>query len=308
MTERKDRGIVLIAVLLMVAMMSVMVVAVTALTRSGIASQGLEQRRLASHLALRSGIESAKALILATPAERWVFFDGRPVTIDLGDGVTAEVTIRDAAGFVDLNRSDMKIVEAMLSASLTNAEAQTISARIADWRKKAEDKMKKDQPAQAQPAQTQPAQQPAGQQPAPADAKPQAAPVIFLSTDQLVAMAEPEEAGDLAGRFTVFNPTGELNPLAAPDDILLAVPGITPADLAAIAAARKSRAPSALTGLGQMVERLKPYLTIQPPSVFVVDVRLLSGTNIIPQSRAGTVTQVVDKGPLPFQTLWVTGS
>jgi len=116
------------------------------------------------------------------------------------------------------------------------------------------------------------------------------------------------EGEALRGQFTVFNPTGALNPIAAPDDMLLAVPGITPADLAAIAAARKSRAKNDLAGLTQMAERLKPYLTVQPPAVFVVDVRLLSGANVISQSRAGTVTQVVDKGPLPFQTLWVTGS
>jgi len=152
MTERNDRGIVLIAVLLMVAMMSVMVVAVTALTRSGVAAHGLEQRRLASELALRSGLESAKALILATPVEERVFFDGTPLTIELGEGITAEVTIRDAAGLVDLNRSDMALVDAMLTASLAPAEAQKISAQITDWRKKAEEKRKKDQPAR-QPAQ-----------------------------------------------------------------------------------------------------------------------------------------------------------
>lgn len=302
MTDRKDRGIVLVAVLLMVAIMSVMVVAVTALTRSGIASQGLEQRRLATQLALRSGLESAKALILATPADQRVFFDGTPVTIDLGEGMTAEVMIRDAAGFVDLNRTDMKLVDAMLLASLAKAEAERISSRITDWRKKVEEKMKDDKPAPA--AQAQP-----GQQPAPADGKPPpAAPVIFLSTDQLVAMAEADDAEGLMSRFTVFNPTGEINPLAAPKDVLLAVPGVTPTDLTAVAAAQKSRAPNALTGLGQIVERFKPFLTLQPPSVFVIDVRLLSGANVIAQSRAGAVTQVVDKGPLPFQTLWVTGS
>ena len=67
----RQRGIILVAVLLAVAIMSVMVVAVTTLTRSGISAERLEERLLASRLALRSGIEVAKALIAATPpAER----------------------------------------------------------------------------------------------------------------------------------------------------------------------------------------------------------------------------------------------
>lgn len=304
MRGRGDRGIVLVAVLLMVAIMSVMVVAITALTRSGIAAHGLEQRRLATHLALRSGLESAKALILATPAEKRIYFDGTPLTIDLGGGIEAEVTIRDAAGLVDLNRTDMKLVDAMLLSSLAKAEAETISSRIAGWRKKAEEKMKAD--AQAQPV---PAQPPPGQPAATAEGeKPLPAPVIFLSAGQLVAMAEADGAAALVSRFTVFNPTGQVNPLAASEDVLLTVPGITPADLTAVAAARKGRALNALAELGQMAERLKPFLTLQQPSVFVIDVRLQSGPGIIAQSRAGTVAQVVDKGPLPFQTLWVSGS
>ena len=59
--SRAERGVILIAVLLAVAIMSVMVVAAAALTRSGVGNEQLEQRRLASHLALRSGQEAAKA-------------------------------------------------------------------------------------------------------------------------------------------------------------------------------------------------------------------------------------------------------
>jgi type II secretory pathway component PulK len=308
MRRSGERGIVLVAVLLMVAIMSVLVVAVTSLTRSGVAVQKLEQRRLATHLALRSGLESAKALILSTPEDQRVYFSGAPVVLEIGGGIEAEVTIRDAAGLVDLNRTDLKLIDAMLMSGLAKAGAETISSRIAEWRNKAEEKMKTEAQAQAATPATQPA---AGTDGA---AKPQPpAPVIFLATDQLLALAEAEkleaeEARALASRFTVFNPTGQLNPLAADDDVLLSVPGMMPEDLAALAAARRSRAPDALAGLGQMVERLKPYLTLAPPTVFVIDVRLLSGPGIIAQSRAGAVAQVVDKGPLPFQTLWVSGS
>ena len=96
-----ERGIILIAVLLAVAIMAVMVVATAALTRSGISSEELEQRRLASHLALRSGVEAGKALILATPEDRRVYLDGDETAVDLGGGVSATVRLRDAADAVE---------------------------------------------------------------------------------------------------------------------------------------------------------------------------------------------------------------
>ena len=80
-----ERGIILIAVLLAVAIMAVMVVATAALTRSGISSEELEQRRLASRLALRSGVEAGKALILATPEDRRVYLDW--TVLDFSGGV-----------------------------------------------------------------------------------------------------------------------------------------------------------------------------------------------------------------------------
>src|SRR6476620_1707220 len=94
--RRGQRGIILIAVLLAVAIMSLMVVAAASLTRAGIGNEDLEQRRLASHLALRSGLEAAKALILATPEDQRLFLSGAEMPVDLGNGLSATVTLRDA--------------------------------------------------------------------------------------------------------------------------------------------------------------------------------------------------------------------
>jgi hypothetical protein len=118
--------------------MAVMVVATAALTRSGISSEELEQRRLASHLALRSGVEAGKALILATPEDRRVYLDGDDTAVDLGGGVSATVRLRDAAGFIDLNRSDPKLIEAVARFSgLGREAADGLADRITQLRKDA---------------------------------------------------------------------------------------------------------------------------------------------------------------------------
>lgn len=300
MRQEGQRGVVLVAVLFAVAIMSVMVTAVTSLTREGIASQGLEARRFASNVALRSGLESAKALIVSTPPEQRMFFDGTPIAVEVGDGLQVEVTIRDAAGLIDINRSELPLVEAVLWTSLDAAETAELAGRISELRNKAKDKAK----AEAEAKPVDPAAAAKGEAGKKDDIP---APILFVSVDQMLAEVKLAAAVELAGLLTVFNPTGRVNPLAAPEDVLLAIPGITPADLAAIKAARKSRAPNVDQALRPVLERLKSSLAIMAPTVFVIGVRLQGGPGIIAHGRAGAVVQPVEAGPLPFRTLWVSG-
>lgn len=294
MTRRTERGIVLVAVLFAVAIMSVLVVAVTALARSGIASHDLEARRLATELALRSGIEAGKAMIVAMPAPERIFLDATPVTLGLGGALRAEIRIRDAAGLADLNRTDLPVLETILKDSLSAAEASRIIAEVASWRSAAAEKAKAERPPPAAtPESETPAQPPA--------------PVIFVALDQLLAMASPSAAPALAARLTLFNPSGLINPLAAPDEVLIAVPGFTPADLTAIKGARRMGAPGGSQGLGLLVERLKPHLTLEEPSVFLIEARLLGGPGIIANSRMSAVVRISENGPMAFRTLSVSG-
>ena len=297
MSERQDGGVVLVAVLFTVAIMSVMVVAASALTRSGIADHELEQRRLATRLALRSGLESAKALIVATPPAERAYFEGAPAAMDLGGGILAEVTIRDAAGLPDLNKSELPVIEAVLRDGIDAAEAAGLSARIGEWRREASERAK----AQAPSAPASPASDSANRQ----DEQPD--PLIFLSVDQLAAMLAPASAERLSGRFTVFSPAGLVNPLAASEDVLLAIPGFTRGDLATVLAVRKGRPANPEGQLQPMLARLKPFIALQDPTVFVIGVRLQAGPGIIAQSMAGAVVQAVEQGPLPFRTLAVSG-
>lgn len=302
-----ERGIILIAVLLAVAIMAVMVVATAALTRAGIGSEELEQRRLASHLALRSGVEAAKALILATPEDRRMYLDGDETAVDLGGGVTATVTLRDAAGFVDLNRSDPKLIEAVARFSGVGREAaEGLADRITQLRKEAAPEPAGTPPQKA-PAPSGAASGAAGAA-APAGTtppKPPVVPMIFLAVDQLPGLLDlpQEEAGALGAGLTVFNPTGEINPLAAPEQVLQAIPGLSDRDISDIAMARKTAIGANDNRLQQLTQRLPGMLTLRQPSVFVVDVKIDAGPGVLPGSSAQAVVRLLPQGQMPFGTL-----
>lgn len=324
MTREGERGVVLLAVLLAVALMSVTVVAVTALTRSGISSQRLEDRLLATQLGLRTAIEGAKALIAGTPAEQRALFNGTPMVLDLGQGLSAEITIRDAAGLADVNRTDTKVLSAFLAKTLKPDVAKSISTQLEEMRKKAEG------PAGEAPAGTPPKPatdakaKPAAQQRSLTtidqgqrkdenpEETPKPLPVVFLTVDQMLSLVPPELIEDAQARavfsgLTVFNPSGAVNPLAAPEPVLLSIPGATPQDIGAIDAARQNRAWKSNVALKQILERLKPFVAVEEPSVFMIGVRLMDGPGVIAQSRAGAVVQLTNSGPLPFRTLSMSG-
>ena len=308
--DRGERGIILIAVLLAVAIMAVMVVAAAALTRAGIGNEQLEQRRLASHLALRSGIEAAKALILATPEDRRVALAGDESSVDLGNGMTATVRLRDAGGYIDLNRSDPKLIEEVARFSGMGKAAEGLADKITKLRKDAAPRQTA--PPVVQPGAAQTAKPPAaqgGNRPNPgaagAQAKQQAVPILFLSVDQLPAMLgiSPEDAQALGAGLTVYNPTGQINPLAAPDQVLQSIPGLTGTDISTIAMARKMGTGTSDPRLQQLIQRLPGVLSLAPPRVFMLDVKLDGGPGILPGSVARAVVRLVPDGQMPFGTL-----
>lgn len=322
MNREGERGIVLLAVLLAVALMSVTVVAVTALTRSGISSQRLDDRLLLTRVGLRSGIESAKALIAATPGEQRVLFNGTPVVLDVGQGILAEITIRDAAGLADVNRSDPKFLSQFLERTLKPDVAKSLVAQLTDMRKKAE-APPGGTASQAKPS-TDAKRPPAGEQrslttmdqgqpqPDAPEEKTKPLPVLFLTVDQMLSLVPPDAIDDAQARavfagLTVFNPTGRVNPFAAPNPVLQAVPGVSPQDIGTIDAARQNRALKGSGALKQILERLKPFVAVEEPSVFMIGVRLMDGPGVIAQSSAGAVVQLTNSGPLPFRTLSLSG-
>ncbi|MCA3561119.1 MAG: hypothetical protein IOC82_08850 [Aestuariivirga sp.] len=292
-----ERGIILIAVLLAVAMMAVMVVAAAALTRAGIGNEQLEQRRLASHLALRSGIEAAKALILAAPEAERLSFMGDNEPVNLGNGISAIVSLRDAGGLADLNRSDPQLIEAVARMGGLGKAADGLADKIAELRKQAApDAGVGPPPANSNPNPAAPGSE---------EAKPPAVPIVFLSLDQMPALLDIEsaDAKTLASLLTVYNPTGQINPLAAPDEVLQSIPGLTDRDISDIAMAGKTGAGKDDSRLQQLIQRLPGLLSLRQPRVFMIEVKLDGGPGILPGSAARAVVRLTPQALMPFGTL-----
>lgn len=302
-----ERGVILIAVLLSVAIMAVMVVAATALTRSGIGSERLDQRRMATHFALRSGLEAAKGLILAADPEDRLFFDGEPVTLDIGQGILINASIRDAASYIDLNRSDPALIEALAEVmKLEGLPVKGLAGRIAKLREGA--RPGGDQPpAAAAPSNAQPGTPPPPD-PAQQAGEPPPPPVVFLAAEQIGELVDVDSAPGQAftAALTVFNPTGKINPMTAPQDVLRAIPGLSRFDLAVIAAARQSRNAKEDARLQQVLQRTQDHLSLADPKVFVIDLKVEEGPGVLAGSQSSAVVARAG-GALPFHTLAAGG-
>ena len=130
-------------------------------------------------------------------------------------------------------------------------------------------------------------------------------PIIFLSVEQVPSILDipAEDAEALGVGLTVYNPTGAINPLAAPEQVLQAIPGVTEQDIADVAMARKAGTGAKDARLQQLMQRLQGVLTVAPPSVFMVTVKLDTGKDVLPGSSASAVVRLLKDGDVPFGTL-----
>ena len=55
--------------------------------------------------------------------------------------------------------------------------------------------------------------------------------------------------------------------------------------------------------LQQLIQRLPGLLSLTPPRVFMVDVKLEGGPGILPGGAAHAVVRLVPEGQMPFGTL-----
>ena len=113
----------------------------------------------------------------------------------------------------------------------------------------------------------------------------------------------PEEAQALGVGLTVYNPTGAINPLAAPEQVLQAIPGISPQDISDVAMARKAKTGAKDGRLQQLMQRLQGVLTVADPTVFMVKVTLDDGPGVLKGSTANAVVRLLPDGQVPFGTL-----
>jgi general secretion pathway protein K len=221
---RDQRGIALIMVIWVLALLSLMAASFLAQARSELRrAANLRDRATAEALA-EGGIHLALGRLLAehgaTYPQRW--------TEALGGG-SVSITLTDERGKIDLNEADPTLLASLFESAGVPARAATdLAAAVADFRDP-------DHGATAGGAED--ADYPPGSGGA-KDAR-------FESIDELLQVkgVTPALHAQLADLVTVHSSLGNIDPLIAAEGVLRAVPNIDRAELTKFLAVRKKVAP-----------------------------------------------------------------
>ncbi len=281
------RGMILVVVLWSVAMMSMIVVALSSLVQSSVSSAGLDTDVLRSRLALEAGVEVGVALVLNRRAEERVYFDGTPAVTDIGGGRLVEISVRNAAGLVDVNRADPALIAAVAEASgASPQEAQAFVEGIAE--EKARQPAKRNQPQELVQAA--------------ADGKEPPPPPAYSTVEQLFGLpgVGRDTIEQLLPLLTLYSVDGKVNPMAAPDAVMGAVPELSGAEIQRFADAKRRRQ-GAAPDVAELVQGHAAYLALNPARVFQIEARLVSGPGLIANSRIRAAV-LIDDG-LPVRVL-----
>lgn len=301
------RGIILIVVLWVVAMMTVIVVALSAYAQKNLSLASVETDRLRSELALQAGLDVGEAMIVASKPEERVFFNGTPVTVDVGGGRLVEVTLLDVAGLIDVNRADPELITSLANKlELPLAQSKPWLDEVMKARQ-ARSQAKGDEP---QPQQGTTAQQPKpGDQPEDTGAnqtenKKKPTVPAFFSKTQLYRFEGVESAvvDKILPFISLYSSDGKINPMAAPETVIESIPGMGPDEIGILMTARQRR--NWKTGdVEQVIGEHDNFLAIGESKIFMIGVKAVSGQGLINNSKLEAVVIGDDAGGLPFQVL-----
>jgi general secretion pathway protein K len=287
MKNTRENGIVLLIVLWALAMMTLIVVAMSAYAQRGISLASVETDRLRSDWAVVSGVEAAKAYISGLRPEERLVLDGRELTVDVGQGRRVRLVIKEGAGLVDINRADARLLQAVFAmAGFGEAESGPLIQALGDLR------LKDANPAKAQ-------QQAAGQ-----EEKPDVPSAGLVSLAELQGLPGIDAAAlkDVVPLLGLYSEDGKINPLSAPESVLRAVPGMTAEEIASIRAAKASRNPKA--AIGAVAEKYADFLALNDAKIFLIGTVAEGGRGIV--AGVGGQTVVIldpESEPPKFRTL-----
>jgi type II secretory pathway component PulK len=275
MRSDEPRGVILIVVLWAIAMMTVVIGALTTNVRMSLDLAGTETRRLKSQMILEGGIDVAAATIIASGDRARMITDGRITRIDLGQGVKADMAIREAGGLVDINRADAEFLANVIGRAVGSAEeGKAIAETITTWR--------------------------AGEVEAAEDTEPAA----FISLAQLYTLKGIERAAvnKMIPFVSLYSIEGAVNAASAPKEVLASIPEITEAEIATILGARSSGNWES-EEVEDVLDNLEDYLIIDSTNIYIVGLRLVEGANVIRGSELEATIRIDKSADIPFHVL-----
>jgi general secretion pathway protein K len=157
-------------------------------------------------------------------ARRWLA-DGRVYTVPF-DGATVRVSVFDEGGKVDLNDASPLVLQGLFRAAGQRADAaQQLAAAVVDWRDYS------------------PGRKVGLDVYAANGYQPRHAPFLSVEELQQVAGVTPALYRAVAGAITIWSGRESPDPTTATSLALAAVPGMTPARVAQVLAARRNTRP-----------------------------------------------------------------
>ncbi|ACL56776.1 general secretion pathway protein GspK [Methylobacterium nodulans] len=277
-------GFILIATLGVLALLASLAGGAALLTRGAHDGVRTASEVLRLDALVRAGIDLAayQLLGLRLPPDR---IAGE---IRLDDG-TVRIAASDETGRIDLNWSDPALLAAAArAAGLRSLPPAAFAAAAVAWRTRNEP------PSGAGP-------------PARVGDGPAAAPKRegFRTVDDLrwLPGLSADEIAGLSDLLTVHNPSGRVNVLAAPDAVLLALPGATPRMVEEAAALRRLPPAQAADQVARIFSGSSSFVTAKPGGAFRLRVEARRGPASM---RAVTVVLIgspPDEAPY-FLTEW----
>ena len=224
-SSRGERGLALLAVLWLVTLLSVVAASfgATSRTETQLARNAVEKAR-AEALADAGVYRAILALLEPDPERQWRA-DGTVYPIRFGAGEVG-VAIQDEAGRIDLNVAADELLHGLfLYAGLDGPGADALLDALADFR----DPDDLRSPNGAEDPDYRAAGQPYGAKDGPLEAVEELQQVLGMT---------PELYRRIAPLVTVYSWQDGIDPVTAPPEVLLALPGIDVARVEAILAAR----------------------------------------------------------------------
>jgi general secretion pathway protein K len=268
----RQRGIALVLVLWVMALLAVMVVGFAGDARTELKLARNQADAAQARAIADTGVSLALLSVLDNNEDTAWRIDGATHSLAYGDGAIS-VSVQDEGGKIDLNLAPPALL-AGLFRTLGIADPEALAAAIQEWRR---------------------------QHGAEAADEPLARTGPFLALEQLRAVPGVTAAAyaRAAPFLTVYTRRDRVDPLTAPAEVLLSLPGARPAEVDAFLAARDRLGPvpgglPALNGIGDFIAHAGLEVV-----TITAEGRTASGARFIRQA----VVSASARGGAPYQIL-----
>jgi general secretion pathway protein K len=230
--DRRQRGLALVVVLWVVALVALQVSLFNLTVRDAAALSGNELAILRGEALATAGVEIAVSRLLERDPERRWTADGSSHEVPFG-GANLTIVVADEAGRIDINEADAELLASLMRPYARRLnDVRQWADRIMDWR----DADSERRPDGAEELDYQRARMPYG---------PSNGPFLDVTELARVLGLPREAARDLAGILTVHGGDGKVNPLLASREVLAMLPGANAADVDRALELRRQGGPAA---------------------------------------------------------------